>query len=244
MRKEVQRKFSNPLEFVAETTATLIFLSAAILASERTGGGGEAFATSFMLVFFCLGAIQSIPRIATEEPGSAVLEQLCISQHPLWRLALARDAASAVMFVPTMAVISLGCRLITGIAPAIPPVGAIAPILLMRMGMLGVGYLLGAVALLNKRTGALINLISMGFFALAFAPPTAAQPQGAALAFPYTAWIRPIRSIIDGIPLKSALSPRNALAACVVSCVYIALGVLAFGAAFKRALASGSLSRA
>lgn len=229
---------------MAETTATLIFLSAAILASERTGGGGEAFATSFMLVFFCLGAIQSIPRIATEEPGSAVLEQLCISQHPLWRLALARDAASAVMFVPTMAVISLGCRLITGIAPAIPPVGAIAPILLMRMGMLGVGYLLGAVALLNKRTGALINLISMGFFALAFAPPTAAQPQGAALAFPYTAWIRPIRSIIDGIPLKSALSPRNALAACVVSCVYIALGVLAFGAAFKRALASGSLSRA
>ncbi len=64
-----------------------------------------------------------------------------------------------------------------------PKLSALVPLILMRLGMLGMGYVLGGIALLAKRIGGgLVNLISMGLFAVAFVPVDAKKGLVAAVS--------------------------------------------------------------
>ncbi len=246
IRADLQRKLASPMEFIAENAAALVFLCVALAGAGRASTAmaeGSDFAGRFLLAFFCMGAVQTVPRMVTDEPGSAVLEQLCMSKIPLWRIALARDVAGAIMFVPVASLLAAVASAITGVSLRLPSAGAVAPIVMMRLGMLGPGFALAAVALLNRRSGPLIALASTGMLALVLAVPASAIAGPIALAFPYTAW-QPHVLGPAGANLIGAVSPvLHVVAACISSLVYLAAGILTFNWAFRRAVATGTLAK-
>lgn len=246
LRAELQRKLAGPMEFIAENVAALVFLCIAMAGAGRlpdAAGGGVGFASRFLLAFFCMGAVQTVPRLVTDEPGAAILEQLCMSRIPLWRLALVRDVAGAILFVPMAAVLAAAACAITRVRMTLPPAGALFPIVMMRVGMLGPGFALGAIALLNRRAGPLINLASAAMLALAFAAPHQAGGGYIALAFPYTAWQLPLLAASGTTWAGQVSIEWHVLLACVASIVYLAAGIAMFNRAFTRAMTIGALVR-
>jgi len=206
---------------------------------------------AFACIFCCLGAVQGASLLATEEPGTATLDQLAMSAVPLWVIGLLRDIASFVSFIPSMALIMGAVSLTTGVRFPWPAAVALAPMAMMRLAMLGIGYALGAVALLVKRVGGLVNLVSMAVFALALAPIRQLDIGLGALGivFPYRWWYGLAADLTFGGSETAGLLARGVARPCValasiMTLVYFFAGLLSFNAAFRTSLRRGSLSRA
>ncbi len=277
VRRGLSRRIRSPLESVTECLTVYIFLTAAVFAAagrvQLPLGGAVAPADSlgplgrtpgemmfaFACVFCCVGAIQGASLLSTEEPGTAVLDQLAMSAYPLWQIALVRDIASAINFIPSMALILGAVCLTTGVRFPWPPPAALAPIIMMRLGMLGIGYALGALALLARRVGGVVNLVSMALFALALAPASAPVPASAwhaggvpgalGVLFPYRVWYQLAVDLTFGGAqivqrLACAGSLRSLALASVVTLAYFFAGLATFNAAFGASLRRGTLSRA
>lgn len=267
VKRGLLRRARSPLEFITESLAVYIFLVVAVSAasgrmpipsgSAASSPGATHGRTpsevmfAFACVFCCLGAVQGVSLLATEEPGTAILDQLAMSAFPLWMIALVRDIASFVSFIPSMALILGAVSLTTGVPFPWPAVSALMPIFMMHLGMLGIGYALGAVALLVKRVGGLVNLVSMALFALAFVP--ARQWDGAlgalGVVFPYRWWYGLAAGITFGgngeaMRLAGETARHSVALASIVTLAYFFAGLLLFNAALGTSLRRGSLSRA
>lgn len=269
VKRSLSRRIRSPLEFLTESLAVYIFLVAAVFAAAGRVPmpSGSAIAPvgdlgplgrtpsevmfAFACVFFCLGAIQGASFLSTEEPGTVILDQLAMSAYPLWQIALVRDVASIINFIPSMALILGAVSLTTGARFPWPSPSALAPIIMMRLGMLGIGYALGALALLAKRVGGVVNLVSMALFALALAPARhAGGVLGAVgIVFPYRLWYQLVVDLTFGGVEKAqrlacAGSALSLALASVVTLVHFCAGLAVFNAAFRASLRRGTLSRA
>ena len=267
VKRGLLRRARSPLEFVTVSLPVYIFLVFAAfaascrvplpsgMAASASGGlqgrpASEAM-FAFACIFCCLGAVQGPSLLATEEPGTATLAQLAMSAFPLWVIGLLRDIASFVSFIPSMALIMGAVSLTTGVRFPWPAAIALAPMAMMRLAMLGIGYALGAVALLVKRVGGLVKLVSMAVFALALAP---SRQLGAGLGalgivFPYRWWYGLAADLTFGGSETARLLARGVARPCValasiMTLVYFFAGLLSFNAAFRTSLRRGSLSRA
>lgn len=267
VKRGLLRRARSPMEFVTESLAVYIFLVVAVFAASgrvpvpsamatMASGGLQGRAASeamfaFACIFCCLGAVQGASLLATEEPGTATLDQLAMSAVPLWVIGLLRDIASFVSFIPSMALIMGAVSLTTGVRFPWPAAVALAPMAMMRLAMLGIGYALGAVALLVKRVGGLVNLVSMAVFALALAPIRQLDIGLGALGivFPYRWWYGLAADLTFGGSETARLLARGVARPCValasiMTLVYFFAGLLSFNAAFRTSLRRGSLSRA
>lgn len=267
VKRGLLRRARSPMEFVTESLAVYIFLVVAVFAASgrvpvpsamatMASGGLQGRAASeamfaFACIFCCLGAVQGPSLLATEEPGTATLDQLAMSAVPLWVIGLLRDIASFVSFIPSMALIMGAVSLTTGVRFPWPAAVALAPMAMMRLAMLGIGYALGAVALLVKRVGGLVNLVSMAVFALALAPIRQLDIGLGALGivFPYRWWYGLAADLTFGGSETAGLLARGVAWPCValasiMTLVYFFAGLLSFNAAFRTSLRRGSLSRA
>lgn len=267
VKRGLLRRARSPMEFVTESLAVYIFLVVAVFAASgrvpvpssmatMASGGLQGRAASeamfaFACIFCCLGAVQGPSLLATEEPGTATLDQLAMSAVPLWVIGLLRDIASFVSFIPSMALIMGAVSLTTGVRFPWPAAIALAPMAMMRLAMLGIGYALGAVALLVKRVGGLVNLVSMAVFALALAPIRQLDIGLGALGivFPYRWWYGLAADLTFGGSETARLLARGVARPCValasiMTLVYFFAGLLSFNAAFRTSLRRGSLSRA
>lgn len=267
VKRGLLRRARSPMEFVTESLAVYIFLVVAVFAASgrvpvpssmatMASGGLQGRAASeamfaFACIFCCLGAVQGASLLATEEPGTATLDQLAMSAVPLWVIGLLRDIASFVSFIPSMALIMGAVSLTTGVRFPWPAAVALAPMAMMRLAMLGIGYALGAVALLVKRVGGLVNLVSMAVFALALAPIRQLDIGLGALGivFPYRWWYGLAADLTFGGSETAGLLARGVAWPCValasiMTLVYFFAGLLSFNAAFRTSLRRGSLSRA
>ena len=267
VKRGLLRRARSPMEFVTESLAVYIFLVVAVFAASgrvpvpsamatMASGGLQGRAASeamfaFACIFCCLGAVQGASLLATEEPGTATLDQLAMSAVPLWVIGLLRDIASFVSFIPSMALIMGAVSLTTGVRFPWPAAVALAPMAMMRLAMLAIGYALGAVALLVKRVGGLVNLVSMAVFALALAPIRQLDIGLGALGivFPYRWWYGLAADLTFGGSGTARLLARGVARPCValasiMTLVYFFAGLLSFNAAFRTSLRRGSLSRA
>ena len=267
VKRGLLRRARSPMEFVTESLAVYIFLVVAVFAASgrvpvpssmatMASGGLQGRAASeamfaFACIFCCLGAVQGASLLATEEPGTATLDQLAMSAVPLWVIGLLRDIASFVSFIPSMALIMGAVSLTTGVRFPWPAAVALAPMAMMRLAMLAIGYALGAVALLVKRVGGLVNLVSMAVFALALAPIRQLDIGLGALGivFPYRWWYGLAADLTFGGSETAGLLARGVAWPCValasiMTLVYFFAGLLSFNAAFRTSLRRGSLSRA
>ncbi len=250
IKKGLIRKIRSPVELITETLAAYVFLTVAIMAASgravTSGDAADELLFSLACVFFCMGALQGVVRIVTEEPGSGVVEQLSSSSIPLWRIALIRDIASLANFLPNIAVIIVAVSLTTGARMPPPKLSALVPLILMRLGMLGIGYVLGGIALLAKRIGGLVNLISMGLFAVAFVPVDAKKGLVAAVSrfLPYGGCYYMAREItFGGVGLGEFVAGGDLASAAILAGVYFVIGVFAFNKAFEAALDGGFLGK-
>ena len=259
IKRGLIRKARSPVELITETLTAYIFLTVAILAaSGRVVTSGSAASAGFLsrsadellfslvCVFFCMSALQGIARLATEEPGSGIVEQLGSSQIPLWRIGLIRDVASIVNFLPNIAFILAAVSVTTVARMPLPRMSALVPLVLMRVGMLGIGYALGGIALLAARIGGLVNLVSMGLFAMAFAPPDAATGVMGFVrrVMPYGRCYHMAHEIVFGRAAIGDYVVGGALASAAILAVsYFIAGVAIFNKAFAIALDRGALGK-
>jgi ABC-2 type transport system permease protein len=259
IKRGLIRKARSPVELITETLAAYIFLTVAILAASGravTSGcpEGAGFLSlpadellfSLVCVFFCLGALQGVARLATEEPGSGIVEQLSSSQIPLWRIGLIRDVASVVNFVPNIAIIILAVSVTTGARMPSPRPSALIPLILMRMGMLGIGYVLGGIAILAARIGGLVNLVSVGLFAMAFAPPDATTGAMGLIRsmLPYGRCYHMAHEIVFGrAAIGDYLASGALVSTAILAASYFMAGVAIFNKAFAIALDRGALGK-
>ncbi len=259
IKRGLIRKVRSPVELITETLAAYIFLTVAILAASGravTSGGAEGatflsrpadeLLFSLVCVFFCMGALQGVARLVTEEPGSGIVEQLSSSQIPLWRIGLIRDVASIANFVPNIAIVVMAVSVTTGARMPSPRLSVLVPLVLMRLGMLGIGYALGGIALLATRIGGLVNLVSMGLFAMAFAPPDATTGiiELISRMMPYGRCYRMACEVAFGRAAIGDYLAGGALASAAILAVsYFVAGVAIFNKAFAIALDRGALGK-
>lgn len=261
IKRGLIRKIRSPVELMTETLAAYIFVTAAVLAASgravASGAGGVAGAGflsrpadellfSLVCVFFCMGALQGVARLATEEPGSGIVEQLSSSQIPLWRIGLIRDVASIANFVPNIVLIVVAVSVTTGARMPPPRLSALVPLILMRMGMLGIGYALGGIALLAARIGGLVNLVSMGLFAMAFAPSDATTGVMGLIRnmLPYGRCYHMAHEIaFGGADIGDFLAGGVLASAALFAAAYFIAGVAMFNKAFAVALDRGALGK-
>ncbi|MEA4882643.1 MAG: hypothetical protein VB144_03095 [Clostridia bacterium] len=269
MKRGFTRKLRSPVEQIAEVFAVYVFMAGAVLGvtagraatAERGGAAvsaacirlgahgspGQEMLFGFCAVFLCLSALQSAARLSTEEPGSGILEQLCVSSAPLWRIVILRDIASMISILPDIAVIVAAVSVTTGVRFASPPPGACLPMGIMRMGVLGMGFALGGVALMSKRVGALVNLVSMGLFAMVFAgdPASSGWRRTLEMVVPFGPCYRMARDIaFRGMSLQHFASTGilwTSMAACAS---HLVIGIVLFNLAFRWAAQRGLLTKA
>ncbi|MCR4426491.1 MAG: hypothetical protein NUW23_09945 [Firmicutes bacterium] len=230
LRRGFARKIRYPLEFASETLAVYLFLMAVTLATKDPEAAASRL-TCLLAAFFCLGPLQGPSRLVTDDVCPGAVEQLCVSPVGLPGLALIRDIAGVVEFMPTAAILSLAVRVTAGVRIFIPTVPGLIALVAMRGGMLGLGLSLGALALLFRRVGGLVNLVSMGVFALGFG--VGASGPGwlvrAGAFFPYTRCLPTIMAAGTGGAEATGLATVGSLAGCaVLTSVYLGAGLVLF----------------
>lgn len=160
MNAMLRRRLRNPLAPIIEG----FFLGGLIILLEKVlegpGGVGPARQMMFIASVLALPALQGLHRLLSEELASGTAEALFqVPAGPLKAL-FAKDVAAVIslsLAIPSM----LALFAFTG--RGLEPFHAemLLPIFVMRSGLMGLGAILGSLAILFRRTGAIVNLTSI-----------------------------------------------------------------------------------
>ncbi|HNZ08777.1 MAG TPA: hypothetical protein PLI10_05720 [Bacillota bacterium] len=156
-----KRRIKNPLGLVFEGMTVGCFL---LLIEKVLGDSGDAAIAvkQVMLIssVLALPALQGLYRMMSEELSSGTAEALFqVEKGPLYAL-LARDASSVASMLLIMPFVLIPMRLSDCFDAALFAKYAF-PVLLMRIGMLGMGLILGSLTLLFRRTATVVNVSSI-----------------------------------------------------------------------------------
>lgn len=237
---ELKRGFQLHVRYPVQTLTEIVSISLfffGLLAGLRALGGGspEDFRTAageklvgFLTMFVALSALQAVSHLVADDAMVGTLEQIYLSPVGITRISIIRDFAELVVFVPLLAVLGIVISLITGVRFHLPW-GTIAVLtLVMRFGMLGLGLALGGLTLAVKRTGPIVNLISMAIFGISMVPYRAYKGVLEAIAgrFPYTRALSLLQdAMVRGKTLSSMAASGQLLELFLASLAFFLVGV-------------------
>lgn len=160
VRAAAMRRLRNPLAPVLEGAVA----GGLLLLIERMlppGSEGKAAAqVMFIASLLALPALQGLHRLISEEGPSGTLETLLqVSGGPI-KAFLARDIASMLSIALALPSLFAVLHFFSEAEPAAFARYA-AHITLMRAGLTGMGICLGSVTLLARRTGSVVNAMSI-----------------------------------------------------------------------------------
>ncbi len=228
-----RRRLRNPLAPLLEGAVS----GGLLLLIERMLPPGSEGRTAAQVMFIAsllaLPALQGLHRLISEEGASGTLETLLQVPGGPIKAFLARDAASLFSIALVLPSLFLILHSFSEV-PLEAFVRYALPIFIMRAGLTGIGIALGSFTLLVKRTGAVVNAMSIimvvtslgagygrGFLAFL----AGLSPQG-----------RLAMGIYSGIP-PSDMLPGIAL----LSAVWLAAGFALYNLAVRRARKHGLL---
>lgn len=197
--------------------------------------------TAFVMVFIALIGLQIVHRVVREESELGTLEQLCLTPIGLPSLIMFRCAADTVRMTPIVLIVVAMVSPRRQIGQILAMVSVI--IFFMNMGMLGIGFLLGSLTLIVKRTGFIPNLVSLALLPLALSPsddtPYIAGVLGSILPFGHG--VRLMEPALKGCPVSLWIS--DLLTLCLLSGSWLILGIRCFVLAERLARERGLLGK-
>ena len=240
-----------PLEYLFEWLGLiLIFVVIYFGIGVLSQGGiapawGEEAAIRYALWVLCLEAIVLFPVTIEQEALTGTLEQLFLAPKGGLSLLIMRYVGGLLFQLIGTTLIFSALILVTQ-PPLTLNLGAFIVALIILIGVSGVGFFLGALALLFKRIWSLTNLMQMIFLGLAIVPVDR------------LAW--PLPPLMKGLPLAAGLPLLNDLLLgrapfwevlargefpllLLNSFFYLALGTIALKAAGSKARQRGLLGK-
>jgi len=218
----------------------LFFYGARYLAGPAFFGDRlETLVVSLLAWTLALSLLSHIASTLAEEALSGILEQLALTRPGLLGVVLTRSALSLLQMGLLNIPLFLAVTLISGARLDFDWL-ILLPLLTLALGALGLGLLLGGLALIYKRLGQLISILQfplLGLFLIRF--EALARPWGdLGYLLPLTPSVGALRLILgrEQVPEWSllVLSGVNALA-------YLVLGLVFFRRALRSARRQGTL---
>lgn len=211
-----------------------------VAAPETVDASSQYLIVSVVLWFLALMAMQGIGWEITQEATRGTLEQLYMSPVGTWSILLAR-MISRVAIELVIVVLVLALAMLTARQWLTFDLMTLLPLLLLVVTcMIGVGFMVAALSLLFKQIQAFLQIAQFIFFALVAVPVGLSSWLELAPVIRGSSMIR--RAMIEGITLTQfAASDWLLLAANAV--VYLALGVLIYKLAERRAMQRGLLGQ-
>jgi ABC-2 type transport system permease protein len=146
----------------------------------------------YIYFFLVISTVQNGPNFIREESELGIFEQLCLSPLSLSNIILIRGISTiATNLVPLVILFLVSAWTLTVEIKLVQPMIVLA-LILGAVGMQGLGFLLSGIALLAKRTQALVNLLTLLLLVLSVTPVAQSQGFVGTLLtwFPFTLSIR------------------------------------------------------
>ena len=160
LKAAARRRLRNPLSPLFEGAVA----GGLLLLIERVLPPGEEVRTAAQVMFIAsllaLPALQGLHRLISEEGASGTLETLLQVPGGPIKAFLARDVASMLSIALAMPSLFAVLHYFSQVSPG-SFVRYALPVLAMRAGLIGIGISLGSFTLLVRRTGAVVNAMSM-----------------------------------------------------------------------------------
>jgi len=240
---EMRRYLPNTISLVI--TFYVIFL--AMFLGVTVVGDPAAADTNvrFLLVgnavwFLLLVGINSIGWEITTEATRGTLEQLHMSPvAPRWIL-LARLAGNLAVHLVIVALMLIASMATVGTWLAVDLPLVVAVLIPMLLGVTGLAFAVAGLAIVYKQIQAMLQVSQFVFLGMAFVPLSVAPWLELA---PIVKGVDMLRaSLVHGVGF-AGLGPADWLSLVGNGAAYFALGLLAYGAAERRAIARGLLGR-
>lgn len=212
----------------------LLFLGARFLAGPGAEFGDrlEAVLVGYLLWTFALSAYNSLSFGLMEEAQTGTLEQVFLSSYGPIPLFLVRNLSGLLTQGLLVFLIAMVLTTLTGARLSFHP-GVVLPFLAVLLGGYGLGFAMGSLALLYKRTSQLLGLSQFLLLFLLQAPGT-----GPFLLLPMAPGSSLARDMLaQGAPLDL----WDLLVAFLNALLYLGLGLFLFGRAVHRAKKQGLL---
>jgi ABC-2 type transport system permease protein len=150
----------------------MLFLGARSFGGEsvRTGDTLSAIAVGFVVFVVAQQSYQSIGQQLLTESTGGTLEQLAMSPVGLRRVLLFDFAAQTMLLVVSLGVVIFPIMATTGRWLHLDPVRVIPLVVVTMTGVVGLGFALGGISIVFKRTQAVAQLVGFAFLFLVAAP--------------------------------------------------------------------------
>ncbi|NLS44718.1 MAG: hypothetical protein GX969_03130 [Firmicutes bacterium] len=235
---ELKRGLKNHLAYPVQAVCEVIMvISVAIVVPSLLEGSFPKGLLGFTIdkpekivalttVFIALIGLQIVHRVVKEESDLGTLEQLYLAPFGLSSLIIFRFVADTIRIMPIILIVVGIVSRNQGISWTLVLIPTI--VFPMNIGMLGIGFLLGSLTLIAKRTGFIPNLTSLALLPLALSPPNK-LPQIIGVVgsvIPFAHGIRLIEIILGNAPFSTWKLGFWKL--CVLSGLWVTLGILCF----------------
>lgn len=230
------------MQFLSELITGAIFVGILVWGGGLAGNSQEAGQriVGYMVVLTSLSGLQGAQTYIKEHMEMGTLEQLYLSPFGLRGLIAVRYAAS---FIRNLVVVSLtGTCLLLALGLPLLVDWRLLPLLLMSyIAMSGLGLLVGALTLRFKRTGAVVNLVSLASLGVVAIPPDI-LPTGIAVALqsavPFVTALQVLGQILNSEIVAASAWAHLAL----LAGIYLLLGSAALLLAEESARKDGQLA--
>ncbi|NPV52940.1 MAG: ABC transporter permease [Firmicutes bacterium] len=245
---ELRRGFKSYIRYPLQAIGEIIALILAFAFVDNSQGGGSAGrAVGFAALFIAFIGLQAANKVVKDESDAGTLEQLYLACSSLPRVIFLRTLADTLRLMPVLLGVlaitepSIGSRLPSRIGPVV------LLSLLMNVGMLGIGFILGAIALVFKRIGFLANLASIALLPLALAPgdmPASGLAGDMLEAIPFTQALSTFRALLgNSSGAWSRLVSSSGALLLVDSAICFIIGLMVFRAAERMARDRGLIGK-
>jgi ABC-2 type transport system permease protein len=254
---ELKREFILTFRYPFELVSRLVWnLGFALMIYYGFGAVGNALPgfqegqlgrlLGLLITFIAMNGLNNVTELLAEETQTGTLEQAALSPPPLVVIMLMRDVASLIemllRFVLVMA-IAMG---LTGAQFHLDFASFAVLLSLMYFGLEGIGMMLGGAALLYKKIATLGQFAVMLVFGLAVLPLESLPKWMEAFVdhFPFTQALMLLReSAIQGVPLSQLIANGSITSLAVTALGFLALGILTFSFAERKARDWGTLNQ-
>jgi ABC-2 type transport system permease protein len=205
----------------------LLFFGAKTFGGGRPGFGDTlaAVIVSFALWAFTTFCLSTLTFELTQEAQLGTLEQLGMSPFGLAQVLLARVLTLLVVYFGIMMLLLVLMMATTGRWLNLAPMSTLPLLVLTIVGVIGLGFVLGGVAIVFKRVTQALQVWQIAVFGL-IAAPVNRVPFMKYLPLTWGATLLR-RVMVDGVSL-TAMPARDVLFLVLNTAFYFALGLFAF----------------
>lgn len=176
-RRRIVEMLSYPMEFFFGILAyyaifLILFFGAQALGGPRlrTGDTLAAIAVGYIVFMLTQQAYQAVANQITRESTTGMLEQLALSRFGLLRVLLVDFLIQAITTLVMVSFVMVGIMATTGRWLHFDILSVVSLLVPTMVGVIGLGMMLGALALVFKRISAVAGFVSMSFLFLVAAP--------------------------------------------------------------------------